>query len=389
MPKIARRSIIKQENKPFGKPNHGTLHSFSFRPTKTGVFKVTEKKQPAIIADANPECVVVAVNKFEQQPPCGLRSQIDKLIVLFEHADKLLWLYYGSDRSGASFSFSKLRPQVEGLSGRNFSLINLRQIMHILPNAYILLRIGKTSEFVVEFASQTQELQPRYSDPQFLAIRRHAFEAKCESYVRQHPNALSIPLHDLPESRSRQNLAVTQTRSEIIMSLQKNAHEVLMLARKETKIIQDAPRSNESVAKRQSSLLERIKLKQATKALQVANSPDPQVINQITLLCRAKLIIDILIHLQIGAGPLGIAITSIRKVIEAVRDSLRNQVFTENEIRQTIELLATVIPNWCTVSLARDLASVKLVGLAMCGLSRVKIIAIIDNEIARLQTSSA
>ncbi|KAK9472075.1 uncharacterized protein V1510DRAFT_418563 [Dipodascopsis tothii] len=111
-----------------------------------------------------------------------------------------------------------------------------------------------------------------------------------------------------------------------------------------------------SMKERQSSLLERIRAKEAATALAHETAPSKEEAYRGALLSKLPEIVDIMLALQstarAGAASTVLAAStyvSLNNLTAKIRDSLRIP-FSDREIKDAVRTLADVVPAWCKVS---------------------------------------
>lgn len=213
----------------------------------------------------------------------------------------------------------------------------LRQILYIFKDAYAVTRKITGRDYILEFPNTVTEQQ--LTTPSFLSSRISMFSLLCTTCLQTNPK--EITLANLPDLQRRHS-EIVKHRHEL---LKKDASKVQLLLRGESRFIAlTPPVSTATVTDRQSSLLARIKAKEAARVLSQRKILSPADQKRYALLgrsCTQNGLVDLLMHMQ-RDKPTHLP---LRKLVEMLRDSVRasGSVLGFEEAMQMVEAVEACV----------------------------------------------
>ncbi|KAK9460142.1 uncharacterized protein V1516DRAFT_679038 [Lipomyces oligophaga] len=350
--KRVRSALIEEDDFP------ETLFSYSFRAIKrrattaenglkTGAFSTEITNElPQVVDLSTPERIT-------------LDDEIGDLQKTFNALDIELWMVYSGDTIGATTSFKTVRNSVEQTSQRSCGLEQLRKILFIWPSAYLLTRKRSGSDFLIEFYPDHDQIQ----SPEFLTHRKSTFLKSCEIWLlsvdRMISKPRSIPMAGLPARPLSQG---QKKACEIASVLAKDAAQIKLLLRSEPKR-RDLSMENatKSISERQSSLLDRIRAKQAAAeaAKQASNQITPENLAKSRAISRSYCmtsgnLIDVLLHISRTARSQGTSLP-MRKLVQTLRDKSAvhstdsTPMISAEDAQESIRITAEIVPSLCQI----------------------------------------
>ncbi|KAK7206655.1 hypothetical protein BZA70DRAFT_309491, partial [Myxozyma melibiosi] len=310
------------------------LTAFSFKPHKQMDFFSTVSASPSkagaqLDKMKNERRLFEGLDEDEGGEGSELEKQVERVKLIFAALDTVLFMVYSGDVVGVQTSFLQVKADVERSCRRNFSLLELRQILGLYKDAYAVTKKSTGLDYILNFPSTITKRE--LTAPDFLRSRNRTFISLCAAFLQsaeKDKTIVAVPAAKLPESASPSS--VVRQRQQV---LKKDASQVQLLLRGESKFIPLPPPSTPGttgptlIKDRQSSLLARIKAKQADRATALSQRrlltpAEQRRFNLLGKSCAPNSAIDVILHLasQSTAKPTHLP---LRKLVEMIRDSVR------------------------------------------------------------------
>ncbi|KAF9324294.1 hypothetical protein BGZ91_003049 [Linnemannia elongata] len=295
---------------------------------------VDKAHQPVNIPSKSPRKIVVQESNVPETI-LPLPSHMDAMFELFKGLEQVLEF---TKRQGQLCFYHKLRKHVELQSGRNFEIKHLAQLKTILPEGYKLTEApclfegAKTRSILIDMLTLKDE-----SEGNFIPEN----EKRRKLFVRR--------LYDRIKSHHQLNLRNLGVRREIVKAPAKTVtitkEDGPSTSREKPQPVTAADFPPEAPVTKALSALEqlkeRIRQKQLEKKDQGRGMASPEEKRQALIASRLPAVFDLIRFKRVD-------VLSLKVLTEQVVKSSR-QPISEVEGRESLEMMAKVLPEWCSV----------------------------------------
>ncbi|KAG0054387.1 hypothetical protein BGZ89_002664 [Linnemannia elongata] len=295
---------------------------------------IDKAHQPVNIPSKSPRKIVVQESNVPETI-LPLPSHMDAMFELFKGLEQVLEF---TKRQGQLCFYHKLRKHVELQSGRNFEIKHLAQLKTILPEGYKLTEApclfegAKTRSILIDMLILKDE-----SEGNFIPEN----EKRRKLFVRR--------LYDRIKSHHQLNLRNLGVRREIVKAPAKTVtitkEDGPSTSREKPQPVTAADFPPEAPVTKALSALEqlkeRIRQKQLEKKDQGRGTASPEEKRQALIASRLPAVFDLIRFKRVD-------VLSLKALTEQVVKSSR-QPISEVEGRESLEMMAKVLPEWCSV----------------------------------------